>query len=86
MPSGRTLPSETLVRQLPSGGSSGVFSHRLFSFVIVVFVQPNTPYFFDRLVSADSSFCTVVLIHFLSPNIQNYFHTQTQQNNDLQPT
>jgi len=30
-----------------------------------VFVQPNTPCFLDCLVSADSSFCTV-LIHFLS--------------------
>jgi len=43
------------------------------SFVIVVFVQPNTPCFLDRLVSADSSFCTVALIQFLSVLLLEHF-------------
>ena len=70
MPQGDHSLVETLVRQLPSGDSSGVFPIVYFSFVIVVvFVQPNTLCFGSsrqcRLVVR-----TVVLIQFLSGSLQ----------------
>jgi len=47
-----------------------------------LWIPTSTPCFLDRLVSADSSFCTVVLIQFLSvfspPCIQEQKQDSTQ--------
>ena len=53
MPTGITLPSETLVRQLPSGGSSGVFSHRSFFIRHRCVRAAQHSLLLDRFVSAD---------------------------------